>query len=1092
MKPKFLKVKLNYLIAIIILLMTIAVFNYYLGMILQSADRKYHAILKLEKDFFDIQLDEKASLSDPLIYKNLKNKYSESQEIYADCHPLPAVNYLAERETIFIKLYRITKESSLLFEEIDEALVDLTAGVRYIHKHQIVYLKNLSNRGIVDQDYDTGATFERSSIKAAPEVDIIRAAAEIDAGLFEIIEFFNHLQRGNYHPGIDEEFSRRTKAFSSSVNIFEGYSLDAQDGLLVENLLINQKKLEKTFADLMDIEHHKGILLKKIAENRKSFLEFLNSVSRKIEGKNKKIVENIKFSQTVSLIFAAILAFWVVGFGKKVINETNKISGETEKIQQDLSYRIKIGDIVFNEFRIVFQALNSMAKKINNQMKELQRAHDGLEIRVREKTAEFAGANQELQKEIAERKQAEEALDLRLRYEKGLADSSRSLIGAVSVEKAFEETTRHLLRASDVCRVYIFNNFEDPDNGLCMRQIAENCVYDVNPEIDNPLLQCFPYKNGLGRWQEELSRDKPIHGLVESFPSGEQDLLKPQGILSILVLPVWVEGKWHGFIGFDDTKKRREWSREDIRLLRTAAEMIGGYTERKKAENSLAAEKERLIVTLRSIGDGVITTNAEGKIVLMNRAAEEMTGWTEEAATDKFLNEVLDIVDEESRKQCESPAEKVIKTGGIVGFTNHTILISRDGTEKNITDSGAPIYDKKNKIVGVIIVFQDVTERLRMGQELQKIEKLESLGILAGGIAHDFNNILTGIMGNISLAKRHIDSASQFYNNLSEAEVASLQAKNLTQQLLTFAKGGAPIKKTASITTLIKDAAVFALRGSNVRCEFSLPEDLWPVQVDEGQINQVINNLIINADQSMPEGGTINITAENLTISGKENISLREGKYVNLFIKDEGIGIPEEYLPKIFDPYFTTKKRGSGLGLAISYSIVKNHGGHITVHSQPGAGTTFSLYLPASQERIPKKDALEKNSIITGKGRILLMDDDKIIREAVGEMLDSIGYESDCAKDGAEAIELYKQSKESNNLYAAIILDLTVPGGMGGKEAVQKLCKIDPDIKAIVSSGYSHDPIMANFRQYGFSGVIAKPYKMQELSKIIHNVIMGI
>jgi CheY-like chemotaxis protein len=309
-------------------------------------------------------------------------------------------------------------------------------------------------------------------------------------------------------------------------------------------------------------------------------------------------------------------------------------------------------------------------------------------------------------------------------------------------------------------------------------------------------------------------------------------------------------------------------------------------------------------------------------------------------------------------------------------------------------------------------------------------------------------------------------------------------------QFLTFSKGGSPLKTSASIIDLIKDSTNFMLRGSNVKCKFSLPDDLWPVEIDEGQMSQVINNLIINADQAMPGGGKIEISAINVMIRPGDNIPLKKGKYVKVSIKDHGKGITKRNLTKIFDPYFTTKRRGSGLGLSVAYSIVKKHEGYITVMSEPGKGTTFYIYILASPKKIPGKRAL-KESLYVEKRNILVMDDEKTVRETLSTMLKKLGCEVVCVKDGAEAIIIYKKSKETGKPFDVVIMDLTIPGGMGGQETIKKLLEIDPEVKAIVSSGYSNDPIMSHYRAYGFSSVIAKPYRITELSKIIRDVMMS-
>jgi CheY-like chemotaxis protein len=362
------------------------------------------------------------------------------------------------------------------------------------------------------------------------------------------------------------------------------------------------------------------------------------------------------------------------------------------------------------------------------------------------------------------------------------------------------------------------------------------------------------------------------------------------------------------------------------------------------------------------------------------------------------------------------------------------------------------------------------------------------LSILAGGIAHDFNNSLTVILGNIGLAMLDGKKEPKVQDRLAKAEQACLRAQALSQQLLIFARGGAPIKKIVSIANLLKESAILTLSGSKSRYEVSIPDDLWLVEADTAQISQVISNLLINADQAMPEGGIIKITTENISVKAKSNLPISKGKYVKFAIADQGIGISPKYLDKVFDPYFSTKQKGSGLGLATAYSIIKNHSGHIQVESQLGVGTTFYIYLPAADKRVPA-DESETVKPTMGQGKVLVMDDEEMVREVLGGMLSRLGYEVDFASDGSQTIEKFVKAKETIQPFAAVILDLTIPGGMGGKEAIKELLKIDPQVKAIVSSGYSDDPIMADFQKYGFAGVIAKPYKVAELGKVLNKVL---
>ncbi|MGV1098541.1 PAS domain S-box protein [Thiovibrio sp. JS02] len=519
--------------------------------------------------------------------------------------------------------------------------------------------------------------------------------------------------------------------------------------------------------------------------------------------------------------------------------------------------------------------------------------------------------------------------------------------------------------------------------------------------------------------------------------------------------------------------------------------MVRDITDRKKAEEELAAEKELLAVTLRSIGDGVITTDSGGRVVMLSKAAEHLTGWSEKEAIGRMLDEIFQIFDEKTHEPVLPPIAEVLRTGRIVGLAPHTLLKCRDGGERLIADSGAPIRDKKSRIIGVVLVFRDVTEARQLEQEMQKAQKLESLGVLAGGIAHDFNNLLTAVLGNIAFARLRLPEDAEVQTKLAAAEKASLRAQGLTLQLLTFAKGGAPVKEVASMDEIIRDSIAFSLRGSNVRCDLELADGLHHVEVDAGQMSQVLNNLIVNADQAMPQGGVIHVVCGNAQLDYPNEMDLAPGSYVRISIRDEGAGIAADVLPRIFDPYFSTKKGGRGLGLASSYSIVRRHGGRIMVSSQPGLGSTFTVYLPASGKALRAVEPRAAEKIVGGKGKVLVMDDEEMVRDLAGEVLRALGYEAVMAEDGVAALARYREAQAAGRPFAAVIMDLTIPGGMGGREAVQELRKIDPQAKVIVSSGYAQDPIMANHAEYGFDEVLAKPYSLQKLAAVLQSVIQA-
>ncbi|TAL35346.1 MAG: PAS domain S-box protein [Spirochaetes bacterium] len=516
--------------------------------------------------------------------------------------------------------------------------------------------------------------------------------------------------------------------------------------------------------------------------------------------------------------------------------------------------------------------------------------------------------------------------------------------------------------------------------------------------------------------------------------------------------------------------------------------VVQDISERRKAQEALAGEKERLMVTLRSIGDGVITTDTEGRVTLMNRVAEELTAWPIEEALDRPLGEVFRLRDRGNREEFPSPVETVIRTGGITGREADALLVSKTGREMIIANSGAPIRDRESNIIGVVLVFRDITERERIEEGLRNAQKLESIGMLAGGIAHDFNNLLTGIFGYLELARDSLASAEEAAGYLASALSVFNRARDLTQQLLTFSKDIKPIRTPSSIGTLVRKSVGFALSGSKINARFTISEKLWGCAVDESQVGQVIDNIVINAQQAMPEGGTITVSADNVALPRGGRIPLPPGRYVRIVIGDQGIGIPRDLLSKIFDPFFTTKQKGSGLGLATSYSIIRKHDGHIEASSEPGKGSSFSIYLPAIAEDagVQRSQGLDD---YRGTGRVLLMDDEGFIKDVAGRMLKHLGYSVETAQEGSVAVKLFREALERGEPFDAVILDLTVPGGMGGVETIKNIREIHPGARAIASSGYSVDPVMAHPDDYGFSGTLIKPFKIEELGKALKEML---
>ena len=537
------------------------------------------------------------------------------------------------------------------------------------------------------------------------------------------------------------------------------------------------------------------------------------------------------------------------------------------------------------------------------------------------------------------------------------------------------------------------------------------------------------------------------------------------------------------------------WVRMSARMVPAAegGEYLEGtlldITKRREAEEKLAEQKERLDVTLRSIGDGVITTDTGGRVVLLNPVAETLTGWSQDAARGRPLTEVFRTVHENTEQPCPDPARQVMNRGQRVCREQHVLLIARDGSRRNIAHSGAPILDTQGRKVGVVLVFRDITRQVLLEAEVIKSKKLESLGVLAGGIAHDFNNILTAILGNLSLIEVSLASNPDTVRDMAhQARKAALRARDLVRQLQTFAKGGEPVRSTAAIDEIIRESAGFVLRGSKVACSYHFPPDLWFADIDASQISQVIQNLVINAKQAMPGGGRMVITCANVTKGEHDPLPLANGLYIRVSVRDQGVGMPADTLGRIFDPYFTTKETGHGLGLAICHSIVRRHGGYITVSSEPGAGTECTFYVRASKEG-PAGSPAAGPGDRPGSGHVLVMDDDPLVGESTRRMLEHLGYRVTLVRDGREAVERYRKAGEEGRPFSLVIVDLTVPGGMGGEETARELRRHDPGAKILVASGYSDNPILADFRDHGFAGILVKPFQVAELAATLGRIL---
>jgi PAS domain S-box-containing protein len=506
-------------------------------------------------------------------------------------------------------------------------------------------------------------------------------------------------------------------------------------------------------------------------------------------------------------------------------------------------------------------------------------------------------------------------------------------------------------------------------------------------------------------------------------------------------------------------------------------------TERHRALDELARSEARYRDLFENANDLIQIADCGGRLLYVNRAWREAMGYGAEELPGLTMDRVL-------AEACRSAYQDTVraaceKRGGSV--VAETVFVSKGGQQLqldgNISCSGEGAEGKKL----VRAIFRDVTQQRRMEEEIVKVQRLESLGYLAGGIAHDFNNVLTAVVGNINLAKLYEDRGFKVREKLEKAEKALLRAKNLTQKLLTFSQGGEPIRKRLVLDRFVADTAEMALTGSPVRLDFSAQEGLRVVMCDQRQIEQVLQNLVSNASHAMPRGGVLTVRCRNIGAEEARAYPLERGEYVAISIRDEGTGIPRENLGRIFDPFFSTKEGGMGLGLATAYSIAKKHGGLIRVESELGRGSEFTVFLP-----VASAETEEEKAEVAGRmqgGRILVMDDEEEILDLVKTFLEYAGYEVAIARDGAEAVRLYRDDMERGLPFDLFLTDLTVPGGMGGLEALQRIRTVDRDVLAVVSSGYSDDPVMSGYRNYGFSGVAVKPYRLETLSNLVGTLI---
>ena len=490
---------------------------------------------------------------------------------------------------------------------------------------------------------------------------------------------------------------------------------------------------------------------------------------------------------------------------------------------------------------------------------------------------------------------------------------------------------------------------------------------------------------------------------------------------------------------------------------------------------------DRLQLVLSSLVEGIVALDGAGHVRLLNPAAENLTGWTTDDAKGRDLSELLDF-------EPEGPGMSL--PGMLTGKRQITGHLRPRGTERRhlVSLKGSPLVGQSEDFLGSVVVIRDIGAEREVEDQRLSNQKLESVGLLAGGIAHDFNNIVTGILGSISLARMGLERGEDITGLLAEAQQACLRTRGLTTQLLTFAKGGAPVKKTLHMEGVVREAAEFALRGSPVELSILCPPEVWPVEADEGQMAQVLNNLVLNAKQAMPGGGRIWISVENLRLTEEESaLPLAPGPHIVIAIKDTGPGIPSEHLSRVFDPYFTTRDAGTGLGLASVHSILRRHGGHVTVSSHPGEGACFRMYLPARPDEKASALGPPVAAVPSRSRKVLVVDDDPGVLSVMRSMLHHLGHEVVLAERSSLALSAFERARVAREPFDAVFADLTMPGDLGGVEIAAWLREKDPDVRIVVMSGYSVDPVMADPGARGFSGALPKPFTVEALNRAVES-----
>ncbi|MCC5789099.1 MAG: response regulator [Opitutales bacterium] len=689
------------------------------------------------------------------------------------------------------------------------------------------------------------------------------------------------------------------------------------------------------------------------------------------------------------------------------------------------------------------------------------------------------------------------SLEKRERYLSAINQLQETLLASVSHQIPLDKTVEILGCAAKADRCYYFHNHRSHEGHLLQSMKAEWTRPEISSEINAPSMQNASYDKSFPGLAEKLSKGEIVLGNIDQFPEVTKKIFREQSIQALLLIPVFVQKKFQGFLGFDNCHDAQPWGIDEISLLQAGAHSLGMAWQQHALQNALSHEKEMLSLTLSSLEESVVTFDQEGRIQTANEATISLLGKDLTALKGKTLTSALPLLDPDTHSPLWNLLAPRVLKGESITHPQNALLPNAGGDFRKIYYRLAPIRTScRQSVTGGMVVFRDATADEKQKEKTWIASRMESVGMLAGGLAHDYNNMLAALSGTLDLFRYTLPSRTEKQERLLANIGDSLsRMKEVTNTLLTFSKGGDPVKTKFFPSSEIKNW----IQNHSVKQEYcpvvSIPENLPPIEGDPGQLQQVLHHLLQNAFEASPTQTPVRVEIST-NDQATPKFTTTPGSFLNIQVINQGENIPTDILPRVFDPYFSTKPNHTGLGLAVAHSITHRHQGHLFLNNSH-QGTVATLLLPIEHEYpspSPKTASLSEPSStpsgrINGKTRILVMDDEPSVREVLLMMLESLDYEATAVSHGEAAIEEWKTAMTQANPFALAILDLTIAGGLGGKETIHELRKLDPDIRAIVASGYSNDPVMANAEAHGFQKVLPKPFSLEDLRKALTEVL---